>query len=56
MRIDSSNLKFCPPNFVNSTLRETFKPTPESNGHHPRGVKVFQGENQIWPIKKFKNR
>jgi hypothetical protein len=25
-------------------------------GHHPRGVKVILGENQILPIKKFRNR
>ena len=50
------NLKFCPPNFVNSTMGEHFKPYPELIGHHPRSVNLFLGDHQFFGDKKFKNR
>jgi hypothetical protein len=35
---------------------EHFKPNPELIGHHPRSVKVFLGERQIFINEKFKIR
>ncbi len=37
-----------------STMGNIFKPNPELIGHHPRGQKVFLGENQIFINEKFK--